>query len=484
MEKKRSLGVNFIFNMMRTMMGVIIPLITFPYSSRVLGPVALGKVDYAQANMTYFTLLQAFGIGGYAIREGARIRDDRKKMDEFASDMLSINLITSAIAYILFFAALAIPKLAGYRTLMLLFSTTIILSTIGVEWLYNIYEEYQYITIRSFFFQIVSVVMLFTCVKSENDYMIYALTMVISSVGSNIMNFIRARKYVTFRFHISRGLWQHIKPMSYIFLLDVASSVYLVMDRSMLGYITGDDGEVGLYAAAIKIASVLTSFFGALNAVIRPRVAYMMERDEKQAEQLNDLTARLILLFNIPMAIGMFCLSRQVLHLFAGSKYLDVTTTMQVLMLNVIVATFNGFLINQLFIVHRKDKWASTGVVIGAVTNICLNAITIPLMGKFGAAISTVIAECAIFIYASIKAREMYPVTKLGKQVIQSVIACVPIVGIFELCSAKQFSDLLTVALTVAGGAIGYFVIMLLFRNQLVLDGIEKIRERFSRTSI
>lgn len=96
-------------------------------------------------------------------------------MDEFASDMLSINLITSAIAYILFFAALAIPKLAGYRTLMLLFSTTIILSTIGVEWLYNIYEEYQYITIRSFIFQIISVVMLFTCVKSEDDYMIYAI---------------------------------------------------------------------------------------------------------------------------------------------------------------------------------------------------------------------------------------------------------------------------------------------------------------------
>lgn len=83
-------------------MGVIIPLITFPYSSRVLGPEALGKVDYAQANMTYFTLLQAFGIGGYAIREGARIRDDRKKMDEFASDMLSINLMTSALAYVLF----------------------------------------------------------------------------------------------------------------------------------------------------------------------------------------------------------------------------------------------------------------------------------------------------------------------------------------------------------------------------------------------
>ena len=74
-------------------MGVIIPLITFPYSSRVLGPEALGKVDYAQANMTYFTLLQAFGIGGYAIREGARIRDDRKKIHSWF--LLQIRFIIS-----------------------------------------------------------------------------------------------------------------------------------------------------------------------------------------------------------------------------------------------------------------------------------------------------------------------------------------------------------------------------------------------------
>ena len=230
MENKKSLGVNFIFNLMRTLMGVVIPLITFPYSSRVLGPDALGKVDYAQANLTYFILLQAFGIGGYAIREGARIRDDKKKMNEFASDMLTINLITASIAYVLFFGALALPKLRAYRGLMLMFSTGIILSAIGVEWLYNIYEDYRYITIRSFVFQIISVVLLFTCVKSEKDYMIYALSMVISSVGSNIMNFLRARKYVEFKVRVSKRLRQHLKPMSYIFLLDVASSVYLVMD--------------------------------------------------------------------------------------------------------------------------------------------------------------------------------------------------------------------------------------------------------------
>ncbi len=478
MEKKKSLGVNFIFNLIRTLMGVIIPLVTFPYSSRVLGPEALGKVDYAQANLTYFTLIQAFGIGGYAIREGARIRDDKKKMNAFASDMLTINLITAGIAYALFFGALAIPKLHAYRGLMLIFSTGIILSAIGVEWLYNIYEDYQYITIRSFLFQIISVVILFTCVKSENDYMWYALSMVISSVGSNVMNFLRARKYVRFKIQFSKRLRQHLKPMFYIFLLDVASSVYLVMDRSMLGYMTGDDAEVGLYAAAIKIATILTSFFSALYTVTRPRAAYMMERDEAQADRLNETTARLILLFSIPSALGMCFLSRQVLNVFAGYKYLEVTSTLRVLMLNVIVATFNGFLINQLFIVHRKDKWASTGVVIGAITNICLNAITIPLYGKFGAAVSTVAAELAIFIYASIMARKMFSVIKLAGQLLQSVIASAPIILIYETCRKVVRTDIIIILITIAAGAVMYFIIMALFRNKLVLSAWYWVKEK------
>ena len=446
-------------------MGVIIPLITFPYSSRVLGPEALGKVDYAQANMTYFTLLQAFGIGGYAIREGARIRDDRKKMDEFASDMLSINLMTSALAYVLFFAALAIPKLAGYRTLMLLFSTTIILSTIGVEWLYNIYEEYQYITIRSFIFQIISVVMLFTCVKSEDDYMIYALTMVISSVGSNIMNFIRARKYVTFHFHVSRDLIQHIKPLTYIFLMDVASSVYLVMDRSMLGYITGDDGEVGLYAAAIKIASVLTSFFTVIWSIMRPRIAYTLERDREQANALTEITGRIILMFNIPSSIGLCMLSREVLLLISGSEYGEVSLTLKILLINVIFATFNGFLVNLVCIVNRRDKTASHAV------------------GKEGAAIATVCSEVAILIYTSVKCKDLISIKKMVFQCLQGLMGTISICAIYFVCKYRHCHDVITIGVTIIGGAIAYLFIMLLMKNDILIMGIQKIRHKIKGVS-
>lgn len=457
-------------------MGVIIPLITFPYSSRVLGPEALGKVDYAQANMTYFTLLQAFGIGSYAIREGARIRDDKKKMDEFASEMLSINLVTAGVAYVLFFAALAIPRFADYRSLMLLFSTSIILSTIGVEWLYNIYEEYQYITIRSFVFQIISVVMLFTCVKSEEDYMIYALTMVLSSVGSNVLNFVRARKYVKFHFRFSSNLLEHIKPMTYIFLMDVASSVYLVMDRSMLGYITGDNAEVGLYAAAIKIASVLTSFFTAIWAIMRPRIAYTLERDMVQAKKLTEITGRLILMFNIPSAIGLCLLSKQILLLISGQAYVTVSLTLKILLINVIFATFNGFLVNLVCIVNRMDRCASNAVIIGAIVNVVLNSIAIPYFGKEGAAVATLLSELSILIYTLIKCRLIVSLTKMLRQGIQALLGTCAIVAIYFVCMCNQLNYITTMFITIVCGAVLYIIVLLLFRNDIMLIGLDKVK--------
>ena len=182
MEKQKSLGKNFVYSLLKTMMGVVFPLITFPYATRVLGAASLGKIDYAQANITYFSLLGAFGVSGYAVREGARIRDDKEKLSRFAGEVLAVNVVTVIISYIACFLTIMIDKFAPYRGLMCLFSLTILLTSMGMEWLYNIHEEYAYITVRSFVFQLISVVLLYVFVKKPEDYLIYAGVLITSSV--------------------------------------------------------------------------------------------------------------------------------------------------------------------------------------------------------------------------------------------------------------------------------------------------------------
>ena len=101
-KKEKSVAFNLIANGIKTLMSVIFPLITFPYASRVLGADGIGKVNYANSIVSYFSLLAALGVSTYAVREGARIRDNKNKFNQFAKEMLGINLFTTVVAFILF----------------------------------------------------------------------------------------------------------------------------------------------------------------------------------------------------------------------------------------------------------------------------------------------------------------------------------------------------------------------------------------------
>ena len=464
----KSLGKNSIINMLRVVLQKCFALITFPYTSRVLGPEYIGRVDFAQSVMTYFTLIAAFGVASYSVREGARIRDDKKKMDEFASEMLSINLITVFMAYMLFLVVFFLPRFGMYRNLLIAFSVTIILNALGMEWIYNIFEDYTYITLRALGFQVLSVVLLFTCVKSEKDYFIYALILVIASAGSNVLNFLRAGKYVDLKLTFSRALLRHVKPMTFIFVMNVAVSIYLVMDRSMLGLMTGSDTEVGLYATAINVTSIIAACLTSVWSVITPRVAYAIENDKSQVDKLAALTGNTILMLAIPAAVGVALLSKDILWIFAGNKFLPATSTLRILMLEVIISGVNGFLINQLFITYRKDKQASIAVVLGALAYFVMNAITIPIIGRNGAAVSTCLSELTIFLFACFAGREIFKVERLLKQVIQSVIATLPIVGLYAICVKLGCGSVAAILITVPLGALSYFGVLFILGNELL----------------
>lgn len=474
----KSLGKNSIINMLRVVLQKCFALITFPYTSRVLGPEYIGRVDFAQSVMTYFTLIAAFGVASYSVREGARIRDDRKKLDVFASEMLSINLVTVFLAYAMFLIVYFLPRFTMYRNLLLAFSVTIILNALGMEWIYNIFEDYTYITLRALGFQVLSVILLFTCVKSEKDYFIYALILVIASVGSNVLNFLRARRYVDIKLTFSRSLLRHIKPMTLIFVMNVAVSIYLVMDRSMLGLITGSDTEVGLYATAINVTSIISACLTSVWSVITPRVAYALENDKSQVDRLAALTGNTILMLAIPAAVGVALLSGDILWLFAGDEFLPATSTLRLLMIEVIISGVNGFLINQLFITYRKDKQASIAVVLGALANIIMNAITIPMIGRNGAAISTCLSELTIFIFACVAGREIFKVERLLKQVMQSLVATLTIVVLYAFCLMMGWGSIITILVTVPLGAAAYFGVLLIMKNKLLQDMLNGIRKK------
>lgn len=480
MKKVKSIKFNFVMNLIRVLMTILFPLITYPYATRILHTSGMGKATYVASIVSYFQLIAAFGVNNYAITEGAKIRDDKQKLNKFASEMFFINLISTVVAYVSFVVFLFIPKFEEYQSLLLISSTTILFTTLGMEWLYELLEEYRYITIRSVVFQVISLVALFLFVRDEKDVAWYVALTAISTAGSGIMNFFHSKKYVQlFHEKIDTGsMKRHIKPMFYMFGVSIASVVYLNSDITMLGLMR-NDAEVGIYSAATKMNQVVCTLIKSLSTVIMARLAYYIETKQKENfERLLRRAFSFMLMLIIPCMVGMWIIAPEIIMLIAGEEYMAAVTPEKIMILNLFFSPINGFIAYQIFMPYNKEKiifWATCG---GAVTNLIINFILIPEYSYNGAAIATVIAEGMVMLISLILGRKLINIWKMLKGGWQYIIACLPMLLAYFVIPRSAFSNyLMYMFLMIAIGVVSYFLALLLMRNEIVLEEWNRIMD-------
>ena len=347
-KKEKSVGVNLVINGIKTLMSVLFPLITFPYASRILGARGIGKVDYAYSIISYFSLVAALGINTYAVREGSKLKNNKEEFEKFAKEMLKINLFTTLLTYIGFIGFLCLPILRGYKRVLVIYSFGMWFTTIGMEWLFIIREEYAYITKRAVLFQFVSLILLFVFVRNKQDYCWYAALNVISSGGSAVLNLWQSRKIVSWKHKYQYEYRKHIKPIMYIFGTSVASNIYLTMDTTMLGIIWGDKAT-GIYSAASKMNSVISTLLGTVSATILPRVSYYVGNNlKKEYNALMKTSVNMLLMLAIPAAIGLSCTSDILILIFSGKEFIAGSLTAKILSIRVVIGAINKILAYQI----------------------------------------------------------------------------------------------------------------------------------------
>lgn len=218
MYRTKSLQFNFLMNSILTLSSIIFPLITFPYVSRILLPEGVGKVSLATSVVSYFSLIAQLGIPTYGIRVCAKVRDNKEELVSCTQELLIINIIMSVISYIGYFSMVfLIDKLANEKCLYIVMSTTILLNSIGIEWLYKGLEQYTYITIRSIAFKILALIALFLFVHQRSDYVLYGAISVLAASLSNVLNFINARKYIFQRSYRKLQFRRHLNAILIFF---------------------------------------------------------------------------------------------------------------------------------------------------------------------------------------------------------------------------------------------------------------------------
>ena len=481
--KQKSITLNLIANGIKTLMTVLFPLITFPYASRVLGAAGIGKVNYASSIISYFSMLAALGISTYAVREGARIRDDKEKFNKFAKEMLNLNLVTTFFSYVLLLVFLCLPILSGYKELLVIFSAGIVFTTISTEWLFIIKEEYAYITKRAVLFQFISLILLFLLVRSKDDYGWYASLTVISSGGSAILNFWHSRKFVSWRKKYQCEYRKHIKPILLIFGTSLASSLYMTMDTTMLGAMKGD-AATGIYTAAVKINSVINTLLNTISATILPRVSYYLGNGLKnEFQKLMQTSADILFMVAMPIAIGMMCVSDILIVVFSGPEFISGSLAAKILSVKLVFGAIDRVLAYQVCIPYKKDKEVLISTIAGAVFNLIANVVLIHFYGVTGAAVATLLSEMIVFLVLSRYSRQVFETKYLYRRMPIYFFASIWFFAVRWLLGQYFTNSISGLIITVGICALGYFIILLIIKDPYLVEFIKEFLKRIDKKS-
>ena len=476
---KKSIKINALLNIIRQVCVIIFPMVTFPYISRILGAANYGKVTFSQSIISYFSLLAALGISNYAIREGSAIRDKTSNLNRFFAEILTLNLFSTLVAYLfLLLTVVFVDRLHGYTLLISIFSVTIILTTFGVDWIYTIFEDFAYITVRSILFQLISVLLMFAFVHQEKDYIKYAVILVVSSGGSNILNLIHARKY--FRFHLVKikDTFKHLKAVSILFFNNLMISIYVNSDTTIIGFLRGDY-EVGLYSVAAKLYSIVKNVINAIVVVAIPKASFYVNNNEKtKYNNLINKVINCVIVCIFPTVTGLFMESPYIIKLISGEEYIDSYAALRVLSVTMVFSLFAAIFSNLVLLPYKRDAVILKATVSSALTNIILNFIFIYFWGYTGAAVTTALAEFMVAVTCFWQSKKYIKIRVNIKDGISCFIGCIGIVCVCVMSHLLFSYTIVNEFVTIFMAVLIYFVVLLLFNNSVL---VENLRELLSR---
>lgn len=476
---EKLLKKNILFNLIKAVTSILFPMITFKYASNVLSAENLGIVSFCSSIIGYFTLLAGLGITSYATREGSGKRNQKNEILDFSNQVYSINLVSCCISFVILVVAInTFNSLRPYRYILLVQSLVMIFTTLGTEWINIIYEDFIFITIRTVFMQIVSLVLLFLFVKSKDDYLVYAGIIVLAQVGMYVLNIFHVRKTIKIKPTIHIEWKNHLKPILIIFASTIAVTIYATIDTTMIGLFCAKE-DVAYYSAATKIYSALKSIFATVLAVLIPRLSYLFAQSIDSYEKLLDKVTRGIFILLIPCTILSNVLCKDLILLISGSDYLSAYSSLHVLSFAVVFSAFSTCIVNNVFLIRKKENITLIATIVGAIVDFALNLLLIRKIGYFGASITTLIAEMVVFVicYVALKMLNMsivFPndvVKCVTKDLLAGTVMFFICIGLYRVIE----NYLLRIFAVGIIGVVTFLAMLLLMKHDMLYAELKKI---------
>ncbi len=476
MEKK-SVSKNYLYNMAYQILAILLPLITTPYLSRVLGAESIGIYSYTYSIATYFVLFGTLGVALYGQREIAYVQDNSKKRSIVFWEIFLLKCFTMMISMLIYYFSFCMN--GQYKIYFRILLIELITQTIDIIWFFRGIEEFKKTVIRNLIVKAIFFVSIFVFIKSANDLIKYVFIVTLANLIGNFTLWAYIPKYIEKISFKDLHIFRHFKSVILLFIPQIAVQIYTMLDKTMIGYLVADKSETGYYEQAQKIINILTTLITSLGVVMVPRMASTFAKgDKEQLKKYMYNSFRFVFFLAFPIVVGLIIVADKFVPLFFGEGYDRVIILMRIIAPVVLFVGMSNILGTQYLLPVKKQKEYTISVVIGALLNFATNLLLIPSQLAVGASITTIMAEATVVAIQFFFIRKEFNILEILKLSIKNIIA----VSIMALCIVwlgfLNINPVICMGLQIIIGAIAYGISLLVMKDEFLRLIFEKLQNK------
>ncbi len=468
-----SVKKNYLYNLISQMLTILLPVVTMPYITRVLGNGNLGIFNYAQSIVNYFILFGCIGLNDYSQREIAACKGDRHKQSVVFREVLLVRLVTVSLSAAIYFAG--IVQTVDYPLYYSIFGLELLAALLDISWFHQGNENFRSQAIRTIATRFLGLVCIFLFVKTEADLYAYILCCSGAILAGNLSLWLMLKNELEPVPLKELRPWRHIRGCLTMFLPQIAINVYTQLDKTMLGLLTDHDyDQVGYYSQAEKIVKLAMTVVTSLGTIMLSRITIALNKESMDAvKEYIHKSMRFVCLLAWPITVGLAVAAEDMVPWFFGEGYEPVVPCMVALSPLVVIIGVGCVFGRHYMVPARRMKEFTATVVLGMTVNMLLNVLLIPYFGAMGAVAATLVAELTVSLSQYLLVRKLFPPRIFlagGKNMLAALAMGA---GVWLLASFLP-PTIWATALEVGTGVVLYFGLLLLLRDEFLLENLKR----------
>lgn len=398
-EKKRLVSNIFSLGVLQAA-NYIMPLLTMPYLTRVLGPEYFGLLAFISAVITFFATITEYGFNLSATRQVSIHRENKDKVNEIFSSVMIVKNGLMLVSFLtMSLLVFSFERFGQHWEAYFLTFGLIIGQVLSPVWLFHGMERMKFVTYVNIITKAFSTFCIFIFLEKKDDYLLVPFLVSMGYILGGILSLYLVKKEFNVCF-----AWQNVDTLKFqlaegwhVFFSSVAISFYNVSATFILGMFANNI-TVGYFSAAEKIVQSVKGIYRPVEQAIYPLIGKKINENKKEGLMFIRKLTLLVGAGMLTVSIILFLMSEAIVGILFGSQYIESNILLKGMAFLPFIFAMNNMHGIQTMLNLGYNQPYSRIVGSAAILGIGLNLLLVPVYEDVGTVVVLWIIE--VFLMA------------------------------------------------------------------------------------